>query len=316
MDKIGFKKYLENKDLAHKTISEYLRLTELFFAKTKKEEIQVTKPDVLNYLEHLKNKGLQNITRQMYLLAVNHYFTFLYKTGQIATNPCSFLKIRGVRRKKLYKIYTSEELEKLYDAYNQLFVRNNDLTKCKYELLKKCSILSRERNMLILSILFNQGITTKEIDKIEINDIDFMNATLKIRGGKKLNDRTLPIKATQIGLFMNYLQNIRPQIVEYQKIESNKLFLLLPSVQKNKLKDESLMPILFSLTKQIQSIEKQFINFQQVRASIISFWIKTQGLRKAQYMAGHRYICNTERYVTNNLDGLIDDINKLNPFDF
>jgi hypothetical protein len=68
------------------------------------------------------------------------------------------------------------------------------------------------------------------------------------------------------------------------------------------------------LSRQVKSIDKQFFNFLQVRASIITFWIKTQGLRKAQYLAEHRNISTTEAYLPNNLDGLIDDINKLHPF--
>jgi len=315
MEKEGFIKYLQGKDLAFKTITEYVRLTELFFAKTKKEDVQISKPDVLNFLDYLKNKGLQNVTRQLSLNVLNHYFSFLYENEKIAKNPCLFLKIRGIQRKKLYKIYTPEELEQIFDAYEQLYVQNPD-NHYKYEKQQQYAVLSRERNALIVSILINQGIATNEIDKIEVSDVDFRNATLKIRGGKKLNNRTLPLKATQMGLFMNYLQKTRPQLLEEQKIESEKLFLLLPAVRKNKAKDDSFMPVLFNLTKQVKSIEKQFINFQQVRTSLIAFWIKNYGLRKAQYFAGHRYISNTEKYIGNNLENLIDDINKLNPFDF
>ena len=72
--------------------------------------------------------------------------------------------------------------------------------------------------------------------------------------------------------------------------------------------------IFIPLTAQIKTIDKQFINFTQVRASIITFWIKTAGLRKAQYWAGHSAISTTEKYVANSLEKLIDDINKLHPF--
>jgi site-specific recombinase XerD len=58
--------------------------------------------------------------------------------------------------------------------------------------------------------------------KIEVGDVDLAKATLKIQGGKKHSDRTVPLKATQIGLFINYLQNIRPQMLEFYTAE-NKL---------------------------------------------------------------------------------------------
>ena len=74
------------------------------------------------------------------------------------------------------------------------------------------------------------------------------------------------------------------------------------------------MHIFKSFTKQVKALDANFLNFKQVRASVITTWLKTQGLRKAQYMAGHRYISTTERYLPNEIAGLIDDISKFNPF--
>jgi site-specific recombinase XerD len=314
MNKSRFIAYLEGKDFAIKTITSYVKYTEEFLKKTKKEELQITKPDVLKFLEYLKNtRKVQNAYRSYYLVALNHYFTFLYKEGKIAINPCLFLKIRGIKRKTLYKIYSAEEMEQLFDAYYQLFVCNYD-DKHLPKNMQKISALSKERNALILSVLINQGITTGEIDRIEVNDIDLMKATIKIKGSKKLNDRVLPVKATQIGLFMNYLQNIRPQLVEYQKEDTNKLFLPLPNGNQKKTDTTTTQYAFYMLTNAIKTIDKQFINVLQIRASVITFWIKTQGLRKAQYLAGHRYISTTEKYLPNNLDNLTDDINKLHPF--
>ena len=306
-----FTAYLENKGLAKVTQKEYVSNIDRFFSKVKKEDIQVTKPDILKYLEHLKNKGLQNATRRNHLTALNHYFSFLYKDEQIADNPCRFLKIRGTNKKKLHKIYTPEELEQLFDNYYLLFVRNYDDSRQRHDLSRHRSALSKERNALILSILVNQGATTTEIDRIETGDIDFMKATIKIRGGKRGNDRVLPLKATQIGLLMHYLQKIRPQLPE-QHTDSSKLFA--PLVTGGKTKNDDVVYIYEVLAAQIRSIDRQFINFTQIRVSVITCWLKTEGLRRAQYMAGHRNISTTETYLGNNLENLIDDINKLHPF--
>jgi len=309
-----FTAYLEGKGLAKVTQEEYVSNIERFFSKVKKEDIQVTKPDILKYLEYLKNKGLQNITRSNHLIALNHYFTFLYQTEQITANPCLLLKIRGKNKKKLHKIYTSEELDTLFDAYYQLFVRGYDDSRHRHEQQRQYSVLYRERNALITSILFNQGTGTTEIERIETGDIDLIKATIKIRGGKRLNERVLPLKATQIGLFLNYLQNIRPQLTEYQTKESEKLFLPLPAISYKKTENDMNRNVFTPLAAQIKTIDRQFINFTQIRASVITFWIKTQGLRKAQHLAGHSAITTTEKYVSNDLEGLTDDINKLHPF--
>ena len=102
--------------------------------------------------------------------------------------------------------------------------------------------------------------------------------------------------------------------MEYQKIETNKLFLPLPKGNQRKTDNDRLLSTFNKLIEQVKTIDKQFVNFKQVRASLITSWIKTHGLRKAQYMAGHRYISSTENYLPNNIDDLIDDIKKLHPF--
>jgi site-specific recombinase XerD len=313
--KSRFRQYLEGKDLAPATITNYIRYIDWFFKRVKTEAIQVTKPDILNYLEHLKNsRKQQNITRQNCLTALNHYFTFLYKSGKITENPCQFLKIRGTSKKKLHKIYTPEELDELCDNYYQLFVRNDENIHSQTHNQLKQYALGRNRNAVMVSILANQGIRTTEINKIETNDLDLIKATLKIRSGKRLRERILPLKATQIGLFFNYLQNIHPQLLEYQETESDKLFLSLPERGSKRTDRDTLEDVFYTLIRQIRTIDKQFFNFQQIRTSVITSWLKAYGLRKTQHLAGHRFISSTEKYLPNNLDGLTEDINKLHPF--
>ena len=308
-----FTAYLESKNLSVSSINYYSMYVEWFFRWAKKEDIQVTKPDILKYLEYLKNrKQVQNTTRKGYLTALNHYFTFLLQAEMVTENPCQFLKIRGTNKKQLHKLYTSEELDLLFDNYYQYFVRGYDDSHIPKN-QQKYSGLNRQRNTVILSLLVYQGIRTNEIGTIKTDDLDLIKANIKIRN-KKAGERVLPLKASQIGLFINYLQNIRPQIVEYQTVENEKLFLPLPKSGKRTAGEDMLKHIFKPLVGQVKTIDKQFLNFEQVRASVITFWLKTQGLRKTQYLAGHSTIISTENYLPNDIDNLIDDINKLHPF--
>ncbi|MGV3631200.1 MAG: tyrosine-type recombinase/integrase [Bacteroidota bacterium] len=312
--KDDFISYLESKDLAGSTITHYVRELGLFLAWIAKEESEITKPDVLKYLEYLKNKrNLENISRSRVLNSLNHYFTFLYKQEQINVNPCLLLKIRGTQKKSLYRTYTPEELTQLYDNFYLLFVRDYDDSHIPKN-QRKQSALSKERNAIIINIIIHQGTTTKEIDKILLEDLNLMNATLKIRGGKKSNERILPLQATQIGVLMHYLQNIRPQLLEYHAGENGKLFLTLPEYSRKKTESETIMSAFKPLVKQVKSIDKYFLNFEQIRASVITNWLKVHGLRKTQVLAGHRYISSTEKYRANDLQQLSDDITKLHPF--
>lgn len=312
--KDDFISYLQSRDLAPSSIAHYVRELALFLAWIDKEETGITKPEVLKYLEYLKNnRNLENISRSRVLNALNHYFSFLLNQQQITANPCALLKIRGSKQKSLYRTFTTEELTELYDRFYLLYVRDYDYSHIPQN-QRKQSGLSKQRNAVILNILIHQGTTTKEIDRLQLSDLDLMNATLKIHGGRKSNGRTLKLEATQIGVLMHYLQNIRPQLAEYHdNVASEKLFLTLPETSKRTTDSQNLMPVFKPLTKQLKQIDTNFLNLQQLRASVITNWLKVYGLRKTQSLAGHRYISSTEKYRANDLQQLTDDISKLHP---
>ena len=54
-------------------------------------------------------------------------------------------------------------------------------------------------------------------------------------------------------------------------------------------------------------------NPKQIRASVITTWLKDHNLRQVQYMAGHKYVSSTERYQANNLDNLKSKLEKFHP---
>lgn len=310
-----FTSYLQSKNLAPSSIAHYVRELALFLAWIKTEEIQISKPDILKYLEYLKNKrSLKNISRSRVLNSLNHYFTFLLKNEQITVNPCTFLKIRATKQKTLLRTYTPEELQTLYDSFYLLFVRDYDHSHIPKN-QRQQSNLSKQRNSIILSLLINQGLTTKEIDTLQLCDLDLMNATLKIHGARKSNGRTLSLHATQIGVLMHYVQQIRPELLKYHgNVPSEQLFLTLPQYSQQNTDSANLMHVFKPLVKQLKSIDKNFVNLQQLRTSVITNWLNVHGLRKTQIMAGHRYISSTEKYQANDLESLTNDINKLHPF--
>ena len=312
----NFIKYLQEKGLTENTQKAYLRNANLFLSWYKSEPMNAEKKDVLKYLEHLKKKKKQqNITRRNSLIALNHYFDYLIKKEEIIKNPCSLLKIRGTKKKQLYNVFTAEELTQLADDYYNIFIKNFDENHIPKN-QRKNSYLTRNRNYLMFTFLVYQGLHTNELQKIQLDDIDTIKASVNITGSKKTNPRKLILRPEQIGVLMNYLQNIRPQFLENYTTENNNLFLTLPEVSKKKTEQTRVMYALKTLTKQAKSISLNFTSFKQIRASVITNWIKTVGLRKAQYNAGHRYISTTEKYLPNDLEQLTDEIEKFNPFSF
>lgn len=319
--KDDFKKYLQSKDLATSTQGAYCFSVYKFLQWYNQDALNCTKKDVLKYLEHLKNDRQQeNLTRRSYLIAINHYFTFLQQSGAIEHNPTALIKIRGTKKRTLYKTYTPEELTQFFDNYYLLFVQNFE-ERCYASKLggipanqRIQTLLSLQRNHVILGMLVYQGLATNELQKITLSDIDLTKASVRITGGKKSNERTLPLHASQIGFLINYIENIRPKIAERHTAENNSLFLPLPECCKRKTSTQTLKHVLKPFTQQLKSLDKKLVNLNHIRASVITHWLKTYGLRKAQYLAGHRYISSTEKYLPNQIEGLIEDITKYNPF--
>jgi len=305
--------YLQNKKLSSVTIKEYKRQTNLFKNWHNGEAINCQKKDILNYLSYLKTtKKLQTISRNNALISLRHYFDYLLQQNEVATNPTTLIKLRGLKKRKLKHIYNLEELTQLADNYYQLEVKKaeeNLILKANRNTTKN-SYLAQLRNYNILQLFIHQGLNTREILELQKEDIQLHKATIQIpKGSQRGNARNLPLHATQIGSLMQYINEIRPQLAKNK--ESNLLFS--PTLQNQK-SAKNVATALKKLSASLKIIDTNFSNFAQLRASVITYWIKTYGLRKAQYLAGHKSIVSTEEYVPNNIEDLAEDITKFNPF--
>jgi integrase/recombinase XerD len=113
-------------------------------------------------------------------------------------------------------------------------------------------------------------------------------------GTKKSNGRILELKPWQLMELMEYIKEIRLQILEQTSKETEQLFLPLGSSLK-------LHNSLSKIVKELKKINNKFIDTKQIRTSVIVNWLKQYNLRKVQYLAGHRYISSTERYQQDDL---------------
>jgi site-specific recombinase XerD len=306
-----FINYLQSKNLSEASQQVYCRELKHFLQWYKQDPIQCTQKEVLQYLEYLQNEKQHNIKgRSLALLGISHYFNYLHTCSLIATPPTALIKLRGTRKKTLHHIYTTEELQTIYDNYYSVFIQNFDDSHVA-ENMRQASFLGRHRNYIMLGFMIYQGITANRLYQIKLSDIDINKAIINIAGSRKSNSRKISLNASQIGALMHYIHTIRPQFLHH---ESDTLFLPYSKDASNEKASIKMSGIIYYLTQQIKQLDNHFINFKQIRASVITHWLTTQGLRKAQYLAGHRYISSTEKYVANNLEGLITDITKYNPF--
>lgn len=309
---MDFKTYLKQQELSNTTCEAYQYKALRFIAfldKDNTEPENCTEKEVLLYINHLQKTGVGNRTRKMHLYAIKHFFDFQINNNQRKDNPAKRIKIRGEQTQKLYPILSPQELQSIYESYE--VPKEND--KRNHHNWFTSYRLSKERNKVIIGLLFNQGITTAEVSRILLEDLDLRKGTIDIRGGRIGKDRTLELKSSQIMDLMEYQYKTRTELLKYYKEPTKQLFLSTPPSGQTQVKETGTLNIFKSLTDELKKQNPKFINFLQVRASVITYWLKNYNLREVQYKAGHKHIISTEMYLINDIDDLQKEIDSFHP---
>jgi len=309
---MSFRDYLKNKELSTTTVEMYHYHTMEFISFLDKDNTEVencTEKEIMLYLNELQKKEVSNITKKLRLFAFKHFFDYQIENNKRNDNPAKRIKIQVVRKQKIYQILTAQELQNLYESYE---VPKEDDKRSHHNWFHSYK-LSRERNKVILGLFINQGITTAEVKRILTDDLDLRKGEIHIRGGRIGTDRTLELKSHQIIDLMEYQYKTRTELLKLQKEETKRLFLSTPSSGKTTVENPETLNIWKHITKELTEQNPKLVNFKQVRASVITNWLKQYNLRQVQYRAGHRHIHSTEEYLINDIDDLKTEIDKYHP---
>lgn len=307
----NFEEYLRSKGKSISTVKHYQTYAMAFLRFLEKDGVSpegATSQDVMSFMAHLQEKGLSNATRSLRLGVIKQYFYWMILRGFRVNNPAEHIKLRGVKHRKLHTILEYPQLEYLYIRYPE--PKEDDPMSGRNWF--PYYLLSKRRNKVIISILINQGVTTAEVEQLTLSDLKLREGKIRIPGGRKSNERTLDLKPNQIMPLMEYLYQTRGKLLEYQQEPTDRLFLPTPVVGQRIASGG--LQVFKGLTKELRQLEPQFENFKQVRASVITHWIKHNNLREVQYMAGHRYISSTESYLAHQIEDLKEEIDRFHPF--
>jgi len=297
-----FASYLIGRNYSKNTTLRYIRDSERFLQWLKKEYMEpenVRYADVLNFLQSLHN--VKQKTVYCFVIAIKWYFNYLVSIGRIESNPTQHLEIRGIKRKILYDILSRQELDALYHNYK--IPQEDDPNKNHNWFIT--SLLSAKRNKVIVGLLVNQGLTTHELSQLVIQDVKLREGKIYIAGSRKSEERELKLEAHQILDLMEYTHEIRTAILQNTKKQNDQLFTCAGS------SDE--FNLVKKMPKKLSAINPKVTSLNQIRASVITHWLKLYNLRQVQYLAGHRYVSSTEGYLVNDVEELHEEINKYHP---
>ena len=298
-----FTDYLIEKKQSLSTREGTLKLIKRFKAWLTQNNIPVetiTYNHILKYIQQIQQQGTKQVTIQKYTVSLKHYLNYLADNNYIPHNPILAIKIQGVKRNMLHTLLSAEELEQIYNSYS---TEPKQYPATKKIPPQNINNLARHRNKILLGFFIYQGITVHDLSGIQLKHVHIKQGTVTIPGTRRSNERTLKLEAHQIFELHQYITEVRPAILTATGKQGNQLF---TSIGKS----DKVINLMQKLLSELRTLNSQLTSIDQIRASVISNWLKSYNLRKVQYMAGHRYVSSTERYQSGNIEQLQDIINK------
>lgn len=294
----GFIEYMKGRQFSRntlKTVRVTIRLYLEWVAKERMEPEQVSYQDLLGFMRACSQKGTSQRTIQHYLNTVKHYYNHLEEEGRVSVNPTLGIEVKGIKRQVLYHILEPHELHGIYNQY-------------------KVESLKDRRNKVMLGLLVYQGIRTEELGRMMTKEVKLREGKIDVIGSRKNNGRILQLESHQVMDLYDYVLQARNEIKalspkrKYQKRqETDRLFI------GDGGSETEISNMMTQLMIKVREVNPGVQNAKQIRASVITKWVKMYNLRKAQYLAGHRYISTTESYLQNDLEGLQEELNQYHP---
>ena len=287
-----FHQFLIDKGYAKSTINRKLKHFQRFnkwLQQEKYQDIFIDYPKALQYLGWERSTGITPATLFHYFSHVRNYFDFLKEKKLVKINPFEAIvfkkKLATPAPIVLQDLLNQQQLELIYNAY----IHNHRLNI---------------RDKILLGLLIFQGIAVAETTLLEVQHLDLDKATIHIPPSTMYAARTLALNAKQILSLAKYANNKTPTQ-------------LLISYKNTSQAQNSRLHMSQQIRKEIakQKLDIDFINFRQIRRSMIVFWVKKNNLRQAQYLAGHRSIFTTEQYQVQKIEELVQQVNKYHPLE-
>jgi len=302
----GFRSQLKEKGYGDATVRQKCNYTGCYLLWVESERLEIEEVrynDMLNFIDKCRLEGQSKQLVNNKLRSIRNFYQYQKEMDPKVHNPALNLIIRGEYHKLPSGNLNYGELEKLHENYTAKTLRD-------------------KRNKVMLGLLIYQAITTGELQRMEPGHLQIERGKVFVMGTRKTGSRYLDLRPHQILELHEYLQKVRPKIIKQtgKKRPSRKPVLVNHEELKERLfisinGSADLKSSILHMFRNIQRTHPEIKNAQQIRSSVITYWLKDHNLRQVQYMAGHKYVSSTERYKQNNLDKLQSRLEKYHPLE-
>lgn len=281
-----FKRYLTEKGLGISTANDYSKFIEKKFKGWLHEfsfSIEIFENEhLMQYIRYRKGQGIKPKTINLELKKISYYLEF-----RELPNVAEPIREKGVQRRIPHDLFTEKQLDDIYEKFpksRNCWTHGNTL----------------KTYHIILGLRIYQGLQDQELSKLETVHLQLDKGKIYVPSTKRTNKRILDLKPFQILPLHEYI--LKERISLNEEIEGNNLF-----------HRKRLIRGMSRIKAMINRYEPRLKSMAQLRASVITNWLKHYNLREAQYMAGHRFVSSTERYRTDNLEDLQKELEKYHP---
>ena len=125
--------------------------------------------DIVGFMNRLAGLKRSGTTRARKLASLRHFLKFLKENGVIAGNPAETVIRARKEEKDPTVLFKNEYKALLFEAQGN------------------------SRDYAILLTFLKSGIRESELADLQIDDVDFMHDTLRVREGKGKKERTIPL---------------------------------------------------------------------------------------------------------------------------
>ena len=269
----GYETYLttEKKSSAN-TVSSYLRDVRQFLEYAQNEKLNVVKAshgDLEKYVKRLTAAGKSPASVTRAIASLKSFYVFLMDRDQCASNPAKGFAPAKVER-KLPQILTNKEVE--------LFLAQPE-----------CIDPKGYRDRAMLELLYATGIRVSELIGLDVDNVNIPAGFL--RCASKGKERIIPLYPTAVRAVSDYLERIRPQMVEDE--EETALFVNMTGERMSR-------QGFWKIIKHYQEKAgiKKDITPHTLRHSFAAHLLENGAdLRSIQEMLGHADISSTQIYT-------------------
>jgi len=289
-----YRDYLHRQGYAKSTVETYTRDKKFFVRWCDQKgyrDSEMEYKDCLEYVKKLRREKPTKSTVKHIVGSLKIYFNYLVEIEHRFDNPVQSINIRGASQMLNHNLLEFDELEDLYYSYQTDNLESFD------------EVSVAIRNKVIVGLMVYQGVNTTTLRKLQYDHIQLEKGKIYVPSTRKSNSRVLELKPQQMTPIIQYLEKQRELLQEKLKNYSNDLFLC--NTEK--------LALINRIFVKLKRINHKVTNNKQLRASVVTHWLKNNNIREVQYMSGHRYISSTERYLQDDLDNLHDLIENLHP---